>query len=111
MLRLLVMMALVCLLTAPPAAAGNQFGPSYLRAPGYEQVESRQDRLMRQRQQGQILPLGTIINIVGQQIPGRFLDARFREGRRPLYEVIWRSPKGKRIVTVDARSGKILRVR
>ena len=110
MLRLLVMMALVCLLAAP-AAAGNLFGPNHLRAPGYEQVQTPRDRATEGRRSGRILPLGTIINAVGQQIPGRFLDARFREGRRPLYDVIWRTPKGKRIVTVDARTAQIIRVR
>jgi hypothetical protein len=58
-------------------------------------------------------PLGTVLKEISQRIPGRALDARRaeRDGRN-VYRVKWLGEDGKvRDVTVDAESGKILRVR
>jgi hypothetical protein len=58
-------------------------------------------------------PLSAVLQQIDQRIPGRALDARRveRDGRN-VYRVKWLGEDGKvRDVTVDAESGRILRVR
>jgi hypothetical protein len=58
-------------------------------------------------------PLSAVLKQIDQRIPGRALDARRveRDGRK-VYRVKWLGEDGKvRDVTVDAESGRILRVR
>ena len=58
-------------------------------------------------------PLSAVLKQIDQRIPGRALDARRveRDGRK-VYRVKWLGEDGKvRDVTIDAESGRILRVR
>jgi len=58
-------------------------------------------------------PLGQVLRTIDQEIPGRALDARQveRDGRT-AYSVKWLGSDGKvRVITVDAASGKIDKIR
>lgn len=71
-----------------------------------------QNQAYREKEQGRILPLNRVIDIVGRAAGGgRFLDAGLEaDGRgRQIYRVRWSAPDGRRIdYLVDAQSGRIL---
>ena len=94
----------------PPAYAP----PPYAPAPrpnslgaGWSQQQEEARLAVRQ---GQIAPLGRIIEGIGRRTPGRQLDAGIEyEGGRPVYRVRWMTTHGRRVdFLVDAASGAIL---
>lgn len=58
-------------------------------------------------------PLGQVLRSIEQEIPGRALDARKVESEgRAAYSVKWLGSDGKvRVITVDAATGRIDRIR
>ena len=61
---------------------------------------------------GKALPLKRILPQVRKNVPGRILDAQLLAGKRMRYELkVLGAGDVVRIVTVDARSGRILKVR
>lgn len=61
---------------------------------------------------GNALPLKRILPRVRKRVPGRVLDAQLKPGAKMRYELRVLGKKNVvRTVTVDAQSGKILRVK
>ncbi len=94
-LQALALLAVLACVTLPagPAAAGDH------------------DKARDAVSSGQARPLDAILPKVRQRYPGRLLDARLvRSGGKYRYVIKILDKKGKvRNVTVDARSGRILR--
>ena len=59
------------------------------------------------------MPLAQVLQRIEARFPGRALDAKFRKrDEQPVYRVKWLGADGKvRVITADARSGKIVAVR
>lgn len=64
-------------------------------------------------QAGDVMPLGAVLRVIGQRYPGRALDAQLREPDGAAeYHIKWLGNDGTvREITVNARTGEILRVR
>jgi hypothetical protein len=96
---------------APPAGYGP-YGPTYpprsnsLGADWREQ----QDLARQGVRQGQMAPLGRVIEGIHRHTPGRELDAGIEfQGVRPVYRVRWITIQGRRVdYIVDAATGQIL---
>jgi hypothetical protein len=81
-------------------------GPSKKR----DDVEWSQDRVLKERQLGRLIPLETALRIVDTKIHGRVIDVdvMVRSGK-PQYRVKVRRTDGViRTVRLDARTGKVL---
>jgi hypothetical protein len=61
---------------------------------------------------GQSRPLGPIVEMVGRQVEGEFIDARAYESDGIYYRILLRTPDGKLAsVIVDARTGGFVSAR
>jgi len=62
---------------------------------------------------GESMPLADIVARVGEQYPGRLLDAELvRRGNGPVYLLRWLTPEGQVLkMRVNARTGTVLNVR
>ncbi len=81
-------------------------GPNSLGA-GWRQ---QQDEARQGVRQGQMAPLGRVIEGIRRRMPGRQLDAGIEyRGDRPVYRVRWVTARGRRVdYIVDAATGAIL---
>ena len=71
-----------------------------------------QDHIRDLVQQGEILPLETVLSEVRPNYPGKLLDTAFSEQGGYFYELKFLGDDGMvQIVTVDARTGKVVSVR
>lgn len=109
---------------APPAYPGRGYGgypparypPGPAYAPGGYGAPVRgawrqQEEFLRQGvRQGQLAPLGSVIQNLRRITPGRQLDANLEYmGARPVYRVRWMTANGRRVdYFVDASTGAIL---
>lgn len=81
-------------------------GPSKKR----DDVEWSQDRVLKERQLGRVIPLQTALRIVNTKVHGRVIDVdvMVRSGK-PQYRVKVRRTDGViRTVRLDARTGKVI---
>ena len=71
---------------------------------------SDHDRARTAVEQGQILPLGTILSLVEQEIPGQVIEVELeRETSRWIYEIkILRKDGQRQKIKVDASSGVVI---
>ncbi len=94
-------------LGAPEAHAEHERGRDRMLA----EHERARDRMLG----GTIRPLGEVLTRVRSQFAGRLLDARLVKvgrGNRWVYDIKLLTPEGRVLVlTVDARTTNILRVR
>ena len=90
---------------------GNRPKSFYRESPSGR--SSGQDRARRALREGQVLPLGDIMGIVGRRFPGKVLDADLvRDGRNLVYYLKVLDRQGRVTeVAVDGQSGRILGVR
>ena len=104
---------------APPGYPAQHMGPpanyppygSPYRAPAMGGEWRNQEDFLRQGvRQGQLAPLGRVIENIRRVTPGRQLDAGLEYlGPRLVYRVRWMTPQGRRMdYYVDATSGAIL---
>ena len=86
---------------APPARRPNSLGSGWR-----EQQEEARSGV----RQGQMAPLGNVIQGIGRRSAGRPLDAGIEyEGGRAVYRVRWLMSNGRRVdYMVDAATGRIL---
>ena len=91
----------------------NRARPKYFYQEGRTGRSSGQDRARRALRDGQVLPLGDIMGIVGRRYPGKVLDADLvRDGRRLVYHLRVLDRQGRVTeVAVDGLSGRIIGVR
>jgi hypothetical protein len=95
----------------PPAYAPGGYGPPAAgawRAPG---AWRQQEEFLRQGvRQGQLAPLGSVIQNIRRITPGRQLDSGLEYmGPRLVYRVRWMTANGQRMdYFVDAATGAIL---
>ncbi len=70
----------------------------------------QQDQARQGVRQGQMAPLGRVIDNLQRRAPGRELDAGIEMwGDRPVYRVRWMTAQGRRVdYIVDAASGAVL---
>lgn len=63
--------------------------------------------------QADVEPLGSVLQTIARRFPGRALDAQLsRSDGDAVYRIKWLGDDGRvRDITVDARTGRILRVR
>jgi uncharacterized membrane protein YkoI len=75
-------------------------------------ADDDQDRARAAVEQGEILPLRTILDRAAADFPGRLLEAKLEdEDRRLVYEVKLLNPAGQVMELVyDARTGALLEV-
>lgn len=93
-------------------SGNNKGGNSDGRSRGKKQVdvEWSQDRVLKERQLGRVIPLKTALRIVDGKVRGRVIDVDLmvRSGK-PQYRVKVRRTDGViRTVRLDARSGKVI---
>jgi hypothetical protein len=98
----------------PPQPAPNYppYGGEYReRAPAMGgQWRAQEDFLRQGVRQGQLAPLGRVIQNIRRVTPGRQLDAGLEyQGPRLVYRVRWMTAQGRRVdYYVDAATGAIL---
>jgi hypothetical protein len=71
----------------------------------------QQDQARRGVRQGGLMPLHSVMSMIGNRTPGRLLDAGIEPGPegRPAYRVRWAAKGGRRIdFIVDAATGAII---
>lgn len=96
----LVLGVVLAVPVAGPASAGV-----------YQQASGDQDEALKARRSGKILSMSQIIRIVRRRFGGRQVDAYLSAGKR-FYYLIWKSRDNEVLrITVDARTGEIVRVR
>jgi len=90
-----------------PMGYGRPPRPNSLGADWREQ----QDEARRGVRQGQMVPLGRVIEDIRRRTPGRQLDAGLEyQGGRQVYRLRWLTPSGRRIdYIIDAASGQMVR--
>jgi hypothetical protein len=96
---------------APPQAFPPYGGPYRTGAPAMGGRWRNQEDFLRQGvRQGQLAPLGRVIDNIRRVTPGRQLDAGLEYvGPRLVYRVRWMTAQGRRVdYYVDATSGAIL---
>ncbi|MGA2953733.1 MAG: PepSY domain-containing protein [Caulobacteraceae bacterium] len=94
-----------------PGYAPNPYGPP--TGGGWRQQgawRQQEDFLRQGVRQGQIAPLGSVIQNLRRITPGRQLDSDLEYmGPRPVYRVRWMTANGRRVdYFVDATTGAIL---
>ena len=91
----------------PPMGYARPAPPNSLGADWREQ----QDEARRGVRQGQIVPLGRVIEDIRRRTPGRQLDAGLEyQGGRQVYRLRWLTPSGRRIdYLIDAATGQVVR--
>jgi len=111
----------------PPPGVVRQggYGPAYgyasppvyapMRRPNSLGADWReqQDEARQGVRQGQLVPLGRVIEGIRRRTPGRQLDAGLEsENGREVYRLRWMSPDGRRTdYIIDAATGALLRGR
>lgn len=104
---------------APPGYPAQHFGPpaNYppyggpYRSPAIGGEWRNQENFLRQGvRQGQLAPLGRVIENIRRVTPGRQLDAGLEyQGPRLVYRVRWMTAQGRRVdYYVDAATGAML---
>jgi hypothetical protein len=91
----------------PPMGYGRPPSPNSLGADWREQ----QDEARRGVRQGQMVPLGRVIENIRRRTPGRQLDAglEYQDGRQ-VYRLRWLTPSGRRVdYLIDAATGQVVR--
>ena len=69
------------------------------------------EQVYRDRREGRLLPLATIMAQVRKAYPGRIAETEFYSGGRPYYEFYIIQKNGRlREVKADARTGEIFKV-
>jgi uncharacterized membrane protein YkoI len=93
----------------PPMAQGDADGWSG-RNRVWEDDDDSHDRARRASEEGEILTMSQLLELVRIQAPGRVLDTELeREHGRWIYQIKLLDPAGRLYeVEVDARSGAIL---
>jgi hypothetical protein len=86
---------------APPRPGAGSLGADW---------REQQDEARQGVRQGQMAPLGRVIDNLQRRAPGRELDAGIEMwGQRPVYRVRWVTAEGRRVdFIVDAASGAVL---
>lgn len=80
-------------------------------APAMAQVQAPAQAQERPRQeQGRLVPLSRVIQMIAQRTPGHQLNTTSSEsGGRPTYVIQWQRTDGRVVViVVDAESGQII---
>ena len=98
------------------AGGGRERGRPFFPGPAMDFARpdvwwgDQQYRARRGVRQGQLAPLGRVIEGLGRRAPGRQLDTALDyQGGRPVYRVRWITLGGRRIdYVVDAASGAVL---
>jgi hypothetical protein len=87
-------------------ASNDDGGPSKKR----DDVEWSQDRVLKERQLGRVIPLETALRIVNTEVHGRVIDVDVTvRGGKPQYRVKVRRKDGMiRTVRLDARTGIVI---
>jgi hypothetical protein len=96
---------------AQPAYAPGGFPPPERGAWRAPEAWRGQEEFLRQGvRQGQLAPLGSVIQNIRRITPGRQLDSGLEYmGPRPVYRVRWMTANGRRVdYFVDAATGAIL---
>jgi len=95
MRHILASLAILMMLGAPPVVAQS-----------WDHNDARSAR-----QNGDIIPLRSIIQRLKRQQGGRYLDAKLlsRAGGGSEYHIDWEKDGRKFVIVVDAQSGRILR--
>jgi len=91
-----------------PAPGYGSYAPPY--APGGGAWRNQQEFLRQGVRQGQLAPLGGVIQNIRRVTPGRQLDAGLEYmGPRLVYRVRWMTARGRRLdYFVDAATGAII---
>lgn len=101
-------------LATGPLFAHDEDGPDAVARDGHHAAADEQqshDRARRAMQNGEILPIATILQRIHAQAPGRILHTELEhEHGQWIYEIKFLDPKGRLYeLEIAARNGEILR--